>query len=147
MRQWKVCPSLIHSPLSLSLSPFCLCLCLSLCLCLCLSLSLFFLLYVNHISFPFLCFSVVLPPVIVEPPPAVTETNLLENVNLTCKASGSPRYYWYKDGEMYTVTKNPILMIADVQPDDRGSYMCLAVNEGGSEGSDPSLVVIPGKQP
>lgn len=56
-------------------------------------------------------------------------------------------YYWYKDGELLTMTKNPELVIVDAQPDDRGSYMCLAVNEAGNVTSTPGLVVIPGERP
>lgn len=83
-------------------------------------------------------------PNVITDPENITETLLLSSFNLTCKAEGTePVYIWIKDGEVLD-NMNDILQVEEAQPDDRGSYRCIASNRAGNSTSEPGLVVIPG---
>lgn len=87
-----------------------------------------------------------LHPTIQEPPSSV-DTNLINPVNLTCTAEGSPApsYLWYKDGVLIAGETMEYLYIEETQPEDRGNYTCVAINEGGQVESDPARLKIPGE--
>lgn len=82
----------------------------------------------------------------IQDPPSSVDTNLISPVNLTCMAEGSPApsYQWYKDGELVPGETKEYLYIEETQPEDRGNYTCVAINEGGQVESDPAQLKIPG---
>lgn len=79
-------------------------------------------------------------------PPSDESPIIASALNLTCTAEGSPApsYTWYKDGVLIPGETRSYLYISEVQPEDRGSYTCRAVNSLGEDSSAPASVNIPG---
>ena len=88
----------------------------------------------------------VIPPDVQKDPANITETILLGSFNLTCLASGTaPIYQWKKDNKLIYSDSDAVLTVTDAQPQDRGYYTCIAVNDAGNSTSEPGLVIIPGE--
>ena len=83
-------------------------------------------------------------PIITQNPVSVT-AQLYQDITLSCEAQGcpTPTYSWYKDGVL--VSHLPYVIISGVEPEDRGSYICVASNTGGNATSQPAYVTIEGQ--
>ena len=75
------------------------------------------------------------------------EANISESVNLTCQAQGTPpiHYQWLRDGVLIDGAVFPYLYIPELRPEDRGSYVCEAVNPVDTTQSEPGTIVISGR--
>ena len=88
------------------------------------------------------------PPVITQHPMNMT-INLVNNntnVSLTCEADGASSYEWERQNDdipsdSIGVNTNTITLI-NLQPEDAGSYQCVATNAGGSSKSNYATVSI-----
>ena len=82
----------------------------------------------------------------IKQPPANTTADLLTPINLTCTAEGhpTPTYEWYKDGVLIPEETRSFLFIPEPLPEDRGSYMCKAINNQGNITSKQAQLEIPG---
>jgi hypothetical protein len=78
----------------------------------------------------------------IEKIPENVNPNLSIPFNLSCSATDTETYMWTRDG--VTVGYGQVLYIKDAQPEDRGYYSCIAVNDAGNVTSPPGLVTIKG---
>ena len=87
---------------------------------------------------------VVIPPVIIEGP--VNETYQLgQPVTVACQVSGNElQFEWFRDDQLLENETLPFLVIASVQPADRGNYVCAVSNEAGIARSFPGLLLLEG---
>ena len=84
------------------------------------------------------------PPNITEPPEDIF-AELFKPINLTCNAVGNPIYHWERDDVLVAMISDTVFEIAEVRPEDRGRYRCLAKNNAGTAVSASALVTIQGQ--
>ena len=82
----------------------------------------------------------------IKQPPASTVSALATSINLTCGAEGRPTpiYQWYKDGVLIPREVQSFLYITETNPEDRGNYLCKAINSRGIRTSEQAQLDIPG---
>ena len=82
------------------------------------------------------------PPVIVTPP-MNQDIPLGSLVNLTCVATGAPQpvITWYFEGALITGTNSPIYIIDSIQPAQRGTYSCRAMNSDGMDQATATVTI------
>ena len=100
----------------------------------------------QHNNLPCIIFSIdtmTQPPNITEPPEDIF-AELFKPINLTCNAVGNPIYHWERDDVRVATISDTIFQIAEVRPEDRGRYRCLAENNAGTAVSASALVTIQG---
>ena len=73
------------------------------------------------------------------------------NVALICEADGASSYNWEKKNGVIpsdsTGVNTNTLILINVQPEDSGSYRCVATNGSGSSLSDyAELIIVEGKK-
>ena len=75
-----------------------------------------------------------------------------DEISLTCIAYGYPlpTYIWFHNGsrrvrDSRVHLKNGTLTISNTQENDRGSYECQAMNEGGMIHSQPTVLMVYGE--
>lgn len=71
------------------------------------------------------------------------------SLSLSCEADGAASYYWERQNRSIPSKTNGVdtttLIINYLQPDDAGSYRCIATNTFGSTFSQYATLVINGK--
>ena len=89
------------------------------------------------------------PVILVEPISVTVElfTNFT-NHTLTCEASGASSYSWERQNGVIpsdsTGVNTNTLTLINLQPEDAGSYRCVATNASGSTPSDYANITING---
>ncbi|CAH1786157.1 unnamed protein product, partial [Owenia fusiformis] len=93
---------------------------------------------------------------IVQVPPHISDDNRIYTVsqgdtaNLPCQAAGipPPAISWIRDGrtmikedQRYTIREDGMLVFGNVETEDRGSYVCTAINEAGRDSKEVVLRV------
>lgn len=88
-------------------------------------------------------------PTIIAPLKSSTALSVGDSLLLTCKASGDPlpQIKWLKNGSTdinrANITKNhTVLSISRVEPNDSGTYECIARNPAGAAKSRSSVAVF-----
>ena len=71
------------------------------------------------------------------------------NVPLTCEVDGASSYNWERQNDVIpsdsTGVNTSTLTLINLQPEDAGSYRCVATNASGSNASNYATVTINGK--
>ena len=75
--------------------------------------------------------------------------NNYTNMSLTCEADGASSYNWERQNGIIpsdsTGVNTNILTLINLQPEDAGSYRCVASNSSGSSESNYAEIIISSK--